>query len=179
MKRSIQKGFTLIELMIVVAIIGILAAVALPAYQDYTVRAKITEGLSLASGLKTAVTEAFNNQGVRDMTCGNTDASKTGCDAINASVPAITKTVDSVVSAETGTITITYNAAIVGTTNLLTYIPVDISETTDAAKAQEPAALALNADASAGKTMVFVCRAPTTNGVLAKYVPAACKGDAT
>src|SRR5687768_6790599 len=52
MKRSMQKGFTLIELMIVVAIIGILAAVALPAYQDYTVRTRITEGLSLADSIK-------------------------------------------------------------------------------------------------------------------------------
>jgi len=52
MKRSMQKGFTLIELMIVVAIIGILAAVALPAYQDYTVRTRITEGLSLADTIK-------------------------------------------------------------------------------------------------------------------------------
>ena len=57
MKRSIQKGFTLIELMIVVAIIGILAAVALPAYQDYTVRARVSEGLVIASGAKTAVAE--------------------------------------------------------------------------------------------------------------------------
>ncbi len=58
MKRSIQKGFTLIELMIVVAIIGILAAVALPAYQDYTVRARVSELLLAASSARTSVTEA-------------------------------------------------------------------------------------------------------------------------
>ena len=63
MNKSVQKGFTLIELMIVIAIIGILAAIAIPAYQDYTIRAQVSEGLSLADGAKTAVAEFYNNTG--------------------------------------------------------------------------------------------------------------------
>ena len=61
--KKIQQGFTLIELMIVVAIIGILAAIAIPAYQDYTIRAQATEGLSLASGAKAAVAEYYQDSG--------------------------------------------------------------------------------------------------------------------
>ena len=64
MLKSVQKGFTLIELMIVIAIIGILAAIAIPAYQDYTVRAQVTEGLNLAGDLKAAVAEDFANTGL-------------------------------------------------------------------------------------------------------------------
>ncbi len=61
---KLQKGFTLIELMIVVAIIGILAAIAIPAYQDYTIRAQVSEGMNLAAAAKAAVAESFLNRGV-------------------------------------------------------------------------------------------------------------------
>jgi type IV pilus assembly protein PilA len=63
MLKQVQKGFTLIELMIVVAIVGILAAIAIPAYQDYTIRAKVTEGLSLADSWKTAISEYYAQYG--------------------------------------------------------------------------------------------------------------------
>ncbi|EMT4585702.1 pilin, partial [Neisseria gonorrhoeae] len=61
--NTLQKGFTLIELMIVIAIVGILAAVALPAYQDYTARAQVSEAILLAEGQKSAVTEYYPNHG--------------------------------------------------------------------------------------------------------------------
>src|SRR5690606_18596534 len=102
MRKQMQKGFTLIELMIVVAIIGILAAVAIPAYQDYTVRARVTEGLSLASALKVTVAEnAANGIALNNNTPGV------------GPVPAFTATnsVDNMtVAAANGEITITYGS---------------------------------------------------------------------
>ena len=72
MKRFMQQGFTLIELMIVVAIIGILAAVALPAYQDYTIRAKVSEAVIAASSPKSAMSEAFQSDGITGLTAAAT-----------------------------------------------------------------------------------------------------------
>jgi type IV pilus assembly protein PilA len=79
--KKVQQGFTLIELMIVVAIIGILAAIAIPAYQDYTVRAQVSEGLNLGGGAKTAVTEFFQDRGA--WPTSNTEA---GLDAVPANI---------------------------------------------------------------------------------------------
>ena len=95
--KSVQKGFTLIELMIVVAIIGILAAIAIPAYQDYTIRAQVTEGLNLAADLKAAVAEQFAQTG--SWPASN---SSLGITAVKSG-----KYV-SAVDVATGTITITY-----------------------------------------------------------------------
>lgn len=95
-----QKGFTLIELMIVIAIIGILAAIALPAYQDYTKRARAAEGLSLAGGAKTAVSEFYssNNQ----FPSNNAAAGLAAAANINGNSV-------SQVNVDTGRITVTYN----------------------------------------------------------------------
>ena len=103
-----QQGFTLIELMIVVAIVGILAAVAIPAYSDYTARAKVTDGLSLAAGAKTAVTEnIITNTTSRRSGLNHTNGVING--ASSANVTSIS------VNDSNGEITVTYDESVSGT----------------------------------------------------------------
>jgi type IV pilus assembly protein PilA len=101
--KKIQQGFTLIELMIVVAIIGILAAIAIPAYQDYTIRAQVSEGLNLSGGAKAAVAEYYMDQGVYPVT--NVIAGIEAPASING------KYVTSVAVGALGQILVTYNQA--------------------------------------------------------------------
>jgi type IV pilus assembly protein PilA len=167
--RRAQAGFTLIELMIVVAIIGILAAVALPAYQDYTIRAKVSEGLVLATALKTAIAETHQAKGPGTKVC----TTQTECDAIGTTVMDATamggnKNVASVTSDATGIISITYKPAVLPTgEETLTIEPVAADGTT---------AVDLSAAATAGATVNWRCGGASANStVKEKYRPAACR----
>lgn len=145
--KAMQKGFTLIELMIVIAIIGILAAVALPAYQDYTARSQVSEALSLSSGAKGAVTEFWSNKGkfpTNNFSAGiATDASITG------------KYVEKVTIAD-GLITATMKGA------------------GSVASGIEGATLELSPATSAG-AVKWTCRTGATSGLKAKYLPSSCR----
>jgi type IV pilus assembly protein PilA len=172
--RAMQKGFTLIELMIVVAIIGILAAVALPAYQDYTTRAKVSEGLVLSSGIKTAITETFQSKGPgTNMSC-TTGAAGGDCGNIGASYPSATPNVASVSSASTGEIKIVYTAASgVGTGVNLFIGPYDGNSGTMVDLGQSATAITSQLGWKCGGQNTG--GAATASTVLAKFLPANCR----
>jgi type IV pilus assembly protein PilA len=157
MKRSMQKGFTLIELMIVVAIIGILAAVALPAYQDYTVRAKVTEGLVVASSAKLAVAENASN--------GKVFAS-------GWTAPAATSNVTSVAIGQAdGVVTITYPATAGNGTILITPTSSGAALVGDASGSTVPTGGSINWSCAHNG----IATTTATGTLNAKYRPAQCR----
>jgi len=159
--KAIQKGFTLIELMIVVAIIGILAAIAIPAYQDYTIRAQVSEGMTLAAAAKAAVAETFLNTGNAPANRSDAGMSANANDTQGKYVASVDVT--------SGTIDITYgndaNSEVAGNqVSLVAYITNDRSVTWQCGNASAPT----SASAMDGTG--------TNNTDLdAKYLPAACR----
>ena len=178
MKRSIQKGFTLIELMIVVAIIGILAAVALPAYQDYTIRSRVTEGLGLAGDAKNTVTVGVSTANDLANAAATWNAQAGGVGMTSKYVTSV------LITPATGLITVLYNAPAVGVgaaANSLTLTPW--MRNTAAGSAYAVALAAGNTGSVDWGCSSVTNLASTQAGIttlaagtmLAKYAPAICR----
>jgi type IV pilus assembly protein PilA len=165
--KHVQKGFTLIELMIVVAIIGILAAIAIPAYQDYTIRSQVSEGLTLAGAAKAAVAESFSQTGEAPVDREAAGMSNLATDTNGKYVTQVLVT--------NGTITVTYgneaNSKIGGDTLALTpYESQDASVSWQCGASNAPAGNA-GLLGYAGNTTAAI----GTTTVETKYLPKACR----
>ena len=170
--KAIQKGFTLIELMIVVAIIGILAAVALPAYQDYTARAKVSEVVLAASQCRTAITEASQtgfaeNAVANGFGCGETVAATAG-----GKVTPHSQYVESVNTTAAGVITVVArDISQLGKNKTLEFTPYSDADLKTAMTAEGFNRKSLINGGIKG----WKCAAPATGGIEAKYLPASCR----
>ena len=155
-----QQGLTLIELMIVIAVIGILGALALPAYQDYTIRAKVSEMLLAANGCKTAVTEAISSSSAADVSATLPKA----CDSQSS------KYVSAIAVDANGVITVTGNQdALRGSTsasaNAIALTPLQSGDTP------------IKGSTDGGKSISgWRCGPASSNPLPTKYLPASCKG---
>ena len=159
--RRVQAGFTLIELMIVVAIIGILAAVALPAYQDYTVRAKVSEMILAASSCRTSVTEMYQSASAADISASLPNACSTTA----------SKYVKKLAVDANGVITVQGDAATLGGSVVANKDSISLTPYIDAAQGT-----AMDGTKDGGKVIAaWKCLTDATNPLDNRYLPGSCK----